>query len=95
MSIDSKEIEKAAVLSRLKFNQKQLNEVTERLTSILDFIDQLHQADTQGIQPMAHPMDAVQRLRADKVTETNQRDKYQKVAPSIENGLYLVPKVIE
>ncbi|MBV1914189.1 MAG: Asp-tRNA(Asn)/Glu-tRNA(Gln) amidotransferase subunit GatC [Pseudomonadales bacterium] len=95
MSIDSKEIEKVAVLSRLKFDQKQLNEVTERLTSVLDFIDQLHQADTQGIQPMAHPMDAVQRLRADKVTETNQRDKYQKVAPSTENGLYLVPKVIE
>ena len=95
MSIDSKEIEKVAVLSRLKFDQEQLSEVTERLTSVLDFIDQLHQADTQGIQPMAHPMDAVQRLRADKVTETNQRDKYQKVAPSTENGLYLVPKVIE
>ena len=95
MSIDSKEIEKVAVLSRLKFDQEQLSEVTERLTSVLDFIDQLHQADTQGIQPMAHPMDAVQRLRTDKVTETNQRDKYQKVAPSTENGLYLVPKVIE
>ena len=95
MSIDSKEIEKVAVLSRLKFDQEQLSEVTERLTSVLDFIDQLHQADTQGIQPMAHPMDAVQRLRADKVTETNQRDKYQKAAPSTENGLYLVPKVIE
>ena len=95
MSIDSKEIEKVAILSRLKFDQKQLNEVTERLTSVLDFIDQLHQADTQDIEPMAHPLDAVQRLRADKVTETNQRDKYQKIAPATENGLYLVPKVIE
>ena len=95
MSIDNKEIEKIAHLARLKFEQKELNEATERFTSVLDFIDQLHQVDTAAIEPMAHPMDAVQRLRADKVTETNQREKYQAVAPATEKGLYLVPKVIE
>lgn len=96
MSIDSKEIEKLATLARLKFDhQQQLGEVTNRIASVLEFIDQLHEADTQSIEPMAHPMDAVQRLRADKVTETNQREKYQKIAPATENGLYLVPKVIE
>ncbi|MDF1644492.1 MAG: Asp-tRNA(Asn)/Glu-tRNA(Gln) amidotransferase subunit GatC [Pseudomonadales bacterium] len=95
MSIDSKEIEKLADLARLKFDQEQLGEVTDRIASVLDFIDQLHQTETQAIEPMAHPMDAVQRLRADKVTESNQREKYQQVAPATENGLYLVPKVIE
>ena len=95
MSIDSKEIEKIAVLARLKFDQNQLESVTDQFTSVVKFIDQLHAADTETIEPMAHPMDAVQRLRADSVTETNQREKYQKVAPSTENGLYLVPKVIE
>ena len=95
MSIDSKEIEKLADLARLKFDQEQLGEVTDRIASVLDFIDQLHQTATQAIEPMAHPMDAVQRLRADKVTESNQREKYQQVAPATENGLYLVPKVIE
>lgn len=95
MSIDSKEIEKLADLARLKFEQQQLGDVTDRIASVLDFIDQLHQAETQAIEPMAHPLDAVQRLRADKVTESNQREKYQKIAPATENGLYLVPKVIE
>ena len=95
MSIDSKEIEKIAVLARLKFDQSQLDNVTDQFASVVKFIDQLHAADTETIEPMAHPMDAVQRLRADSVTETNQREKYQKVAPSTENGLYLVPKVIE
>lgn len=95
MSIDSKEIEKLAHLARLKFDQGQLGDVTDRIASVLDFIDQLHQAETQTIEPMAHPLDAVQRLRADKITESNQREKYQKIAPATENGLYLVPKVIE
>ena len=95
MSIDSTEIEKIAHLARIKFDQNQLGEVTERIASVLEFIDQLHATDTDTTEPMAHPLDAVQRLRADKVTETNQREKYQAVAPSTENGLYLVPKVIE
>ena len=95
MSIDSKEIEKIAVLARLKFDQSQLKNVTDQFASVVKFIDQLHATDTETIEPMAHPMDAVQRLREDSVTETNQREKYQKVAPSTENGLYLVPKVIE
>ena len=55
----------------------------------------MNQVDTEGVAPMAHPMDASQRLRIDEVTETNQREKFQTIAPDVEAGLYRVPKVIE
>mgnify|MGYP001005772888 CR=1 FL=1 len=65
------------------------------LGNILDLVDQLGAADTDSVEPMAHPLNAVQRLRADEVTETNQREAFQAIAPATENGLYLVPRVIE
>ncbi|MCK4710630.1 MAG: Asp-tRNA(Asn)/Glu-tRNA(Gln) amidotransferase subunit GatC, partial [Gammaproteobacteria bacterium] len=65
------------------------------LSSILDLVDQMSAVNTDDVEPMAHPMDASQRLRADIVTETNQREKFQSVAPKTEDGLYLVPQVIE
>ncbi|HAS75845.1 MAG TPA: Asp-tRNA(Asn)/Glu-tRNA(Gln) amidotransferase GatCAB subunit C, partial [Marinobacter adhaerens] len=65
------------------------------LGNILDLVDQLAAADTDSVEPMAHPLNAVQRLRADEVTETNQREAFQAIAPATENGLYLVPRVIE
>jgi aspartyl-tRNA(Asn)/glutamyl-tRNA(Gln) amidotransferase subunit C len=70
-------------------------ESVEKLSKIVDFVDQLSQADTAGVVPMAHPLDAVQRLRPDVVTEPDERDRYQQNAPSVADGLYLVPKVIE
>ncbi len=66
-----------------------------KLSRIVDFVDQLSQADTENVVPMAHPLHASQRLRPDKVTEPNDRDHVQENAPLVEHGLYLVPKVIE
>ena len=62
---------------------------------MLNLVDQLQAADTEGVAPMAHPLDATQRLRADEVTEPNQRESFQAIAPASEAGLYLVPKVID
>lgn len=89
------DIHKLAELARLEIDEDALEEVASRISDVLALVDQLQAADTQGIAPMAHPLDAVQRLRADEVTETNQRDAFQAIAPATEAGLYLVPKVIE
>ena len=95
MAIEQDEIEKIAELARIRIADDQIGEVTQRITEILGMVDQLQAADTAGIGPMANPLDAIQRLRADEVTETNRRDAFQAIAPAVENGLYLVPKVIE
>ncbi len=95
MSIGAEEVKKIAQLARLELDEAKAQKLGEDIASILNFVDQLQTADTQDIAPMAHPMDAVQILRADEVTESNQREKFQAVAPATENGLYLVPKVIE
>ncbi|GAA3939031.1 Asp-tRNA(Asn)/Glu-tRNA(Gln) amidotransferase subunit GatC [Litoribacillus peritrichatus] len=95
MSIDHDQVAKIAELARLKIEPSQLDQYAENLSSILDLADQLQAVDTDGIEPLANPLDAAQRLRADKVTETNQREHLQKNAPSAEAGLFLVPKVIE
>jgi aspartyl-tRNA(Asn)/glutamyl-tRNA(Gln) amidotransferase subunit C len=95
MAIEQDEIERIAELARIRIADDQIGEVTQRITEILGMVDQLQAADTAGIEPMANPLDAIQRLRADEVTETNRRDAFQAIAPAVENGLYLVPKVIE
>jgi len=93
--VNSSDIEKLANLARLKINEETVAETTKSITEVLTLIDQLQAAETTDIAPMAHPFDAVQRLRADTVTEVNEREKFQAIAPAIENGLYLVPKVID
>lgn len=95
MSIERKDIEKLAELARIQLNESTINETTKSLGDVLALVDQLQAADTTGVEPMAHPTDAVQRLRNDEVTEINQRDAFQAIAPATEAGLYLVPKVIE
>ncbi len=95
MSIEQDEIEKIAQLARIRIADDQIGEITQRITEILGMVDQLQAADTKDVTPMANPLDDVQRLRADKITETNQRDAFQAIAPAVENGLYLVPKVID
>jgi len=95
MALDKEDVIKIAHLARLQVAEAEISATTERLSSILGMIEQLQAAPTDGIAPMAHPTDAVQRLREDVVTETNHRDDYQKIAPATEDGLYLVPKVIE
>ena len=83
------------MLARLKLTDDEYGESVEKLSKIVDFVDQLSQADTSGVAPMAHPLDAVQRLRPDVVTESDERDRYQENAPAVTDGLYLVPQVIE
>jgi len=95
MAIEQDEIEKIAELARIRVDQKQIGELTRRITEILGMVDQLQGADTTGVEPMAHPMDATARLRDDQVTEGDRRDAFQAIAPAVENGLYLVPKVID
>ena len=83
------------MLARLKLNEDEYAESVEKLSKIVDFVDQLSQADTVGVIPMAHPLDTAQRLRPDVVVETDERDQYQENAAAVSDGLYLVPKVIE
>ena len=95
MTISRKDIEKVAVLARIRVDEAQISALEKDLGNILDLVDQLSAADTDSVEPMAHPLNAVQRLRADEVTETDQREAFQAIAPATENGLYLVPRVIE
>lgn len=95
MAIEQDEIEKIAELARIRIAEDQIGQVTARITEILGMVDQLQAVDTSGVEPMANPLDATARLRADEVTEINRREAFQAIAPAVENGLYLVPKVIE
>lgn len=95
MSLDADDVKKIAYLARLKVEETDIPDYVSNLSNILDLVEQMNSVDTEGVLPMSHPMDAVQRLREDEVTETDQRDTFQQVAPKTEDGLYLVPKVIE
>tara|TARA_Y100000590_G_scaffold22822_1_gene26278 strand:- start:1120 stop:1359 length:240 start_codon:yes stop_codon:yes gene_type:complete len=79
----------------MDIQESEINDVEEKLTKIIDFVDQLQSIDTDEIEPMAHPLNQSQRLRADRVVEENNRDKIQKNTESTERGMYIVPKVIE
>lgn len=95
MSLTASDVKKIAHLARLGIDEQQIDSYANDLSSILDLMTQMGQADTAGVAPMAHPLDQTQRLREDRVTETNQREHFQAIAPQTEAGLYLVPKVIE
>ena len=95
MTIEQNDIEKIAELARIRISDTEIGQVTQRITEILQMMDQLQAVDTAAIEPMANPLDAVQKLRPDLVTEENRREAFQAIAPAVENGLYLVPKVIE
>lgn len=95
MSLDKKDVEKIAHLARLEIDENDVPRYVENLSSILDMVEQMSAVDTHGVEPMAHPMDARQRLREDRVTETDQRDHFQSISPMVESGLFLVPRVIE
>jgi aspartyl-tRNA(Asn)/glutamyl-tRNA(Gln) amidotransferase subunit C len=99
MSLSDDQVRRLARLARIGIRPGESTAVIERLNRVLGLIDQLKAVDTAGIEPMAHPLDALlpqgQRLRRDEVTETDQRELYQSVAPAVQEGLYVVPKVIE
>ena len=95
MSLDKEQVQHIAMLARLKLTDEEYAQSVEKLSKIVDFVDQLAAANTDGVVPMAHPLDEAQRLRPDVVTDSNERDRFQQNAAAVANGLYLVPKVIE
>jgi len=95
LSINKDEIKYLSLLSRMDIDKNEIKDVEEKLSKIIDFVDQLQTISTDDIEPMAHPLNQSQRLRIDEVTETNDRENIQKNAQQIEKGMYLVPKVID
>jgi len=95
MALDAADVEKIAHLARLGIDTDAIPGYARNLSDILAFVEQLNAVDTTGVEPLAHPLEAIQRLRPDVVTETNEREAFQSIAPKTEAGLYLVPKVIE
>ena len=95
MPLERADIENIAHLARLELDEADVATYARHLSDPLACVEQLDAADTGDVTPMAHPLDAVQRLRADEVTESDQRARFQAIAPAVEEGLYLVPKVIE
>jgi len=95
VSLDKDQVQHIAVLARLKLADQDFDQTVQKLSNIVAFVDQLSQADTAGVVPMAHPLNESQRLREDVVSEPNNRDFVQQNAAKVEDGLYLVPKVIE
>ncbi len=97
MSLSLDQVQRITLLARIAVSEAEARGVAEQLNRVLGLIDQIQALDTRGIEPMSHPLEAVQRLRPDLVTEENRRELYQQAAPpgTVDQGLYLVPKVIE
>lgn len=96
MSLTRDDVENIAHLARLSIGEQEVTQYVDSLSRIFDLVAQLNAADTEAVLPMAHPLaDQVQRLREDEVLDSDQHEKYQRNAPSVAQGLYLVPRVIE
>jgi aspartyl-tRNA(Asn)/glutamyl-tRNA(Gln) amidotransferase subunit C len=95
VSLSKQQVQHIATLARLQLEEDQFDDVVAKLSSIVEFVDQLQQVPTDDVVPMAHPLNQAQRLRPDVVTEGNDRDAIQANAPVVSDGFYLVPKVIE
>ena len=95
MSLILEQVRRVAQLARIEIDETEAEGTLGQLNGIFSLIEQMQAVDTRGVEPMAHAQDLSQRLRADKVTETDRRESYQAVAPEVEDGLYLVPQVIE
>ena len=93
LSLD--QIRRVADLARLELSATEIVAMQQELNGILELVDQMAAVDTEGVEPMSHPQAAMQRLREDLVTEADERELFQSIAPQVEDGLYLVPKVIE
>ncbi len=95
MSLDLEQVQRIARLARIRVDDAEAAGVRDQLNGILGLVADMQAAETSGVTPMSHPQDLVLRLREDIVTEADQRERFQAVAPQVEDGLYLVPKVIE
>ncbi|MCI0401572.1 MAG: Asp-tRNA(Asn)/Glu-tRNA(Gln) amidotransferase subunit GatC [Gammaproteobacteria bacterium] len=95
MSLQKKDVEKIAWLARLALSEQEVSDYARDLSDIFELVKQMNTVDTEGVLPLAHPLEITARLRRDEVVETNERDRFQSIAPLVKNGHYLVPKVIE
>ncbi len=95
MSLTRADVEKVARLARLAMDDQEIQAAQAQLNNIFGLIAEMQAVDTTGVAPMSHSQDLAQRLRDDVVTEANQREAFQAIAPQVEQGLYLVPQVIE
>ncbi|WNK21380.1 Asp-tRNA(Asn)/Glu-tRNA(Gln) amidotransferase subunit GatC [Halomonas piscis] len=95
MALEQTHVRRAAQLARLDLSDAQALSFVDDLNRILEMVDQLQSVETDDVAPLMHPLDATQRLRADGVTEGNERERFQRLAPATEDGLYLVPRVVE
>ena len=95
MTLTADDVKKIAYLARLGIEQHDIESYAQDLSGMLELMTLMGETNTDGVLPMAHPMDQSQRLRADVVTENDNRANFQALAPQVEDGLYLVPKVIE
>jgi aspartyl-tRNA(Asn)/glutamyl-tRNA(Gln) amidotransferase subunit C len=95
VSLNREDLEKLCLLARVEVTTREMADVQTKLSDIVKLVDQLQAVDTAGVSPMAHPLDREQRLREDRVTETDDHERIQHNAPLVERALYLVPKVIE
>ena len=95
MTLKSDDVRNIAHLARLHIDDDAIDDYVNDLGNILSLVDQMNAVDSSGVTPLSNPLDASQRLRSDEVTETNQRDKFQQIAPDVADGFYRVPKVIE
>ena len=95
MSLTREQVVEIALLARLRLHESEFDDVVDKLSRIVDFVDRLQSAPTADVTPMAHPLNQSQRLRPDVVTERVERDAIQANAPAVRDGFYLVPKVIE
>lgn len=95
MALNTEDIKRIAYLARIQINDDEAAQTLKKLTGIMGLIEQMQAVDTTNIIPMSHSQDVVQRLREDVVTKINQRDAFQALAPATQDGLYLVPRVVE
>ena len=95
MTLKTEDLRAIAHLARLHIEDDNIDRYADDMSSILELVDQMNQVDSSGVKPLANPLDATQRLRDDEVTEVDEREKFQKLAPDVEQGLYRVPRVIE
>jgi aspartyl-tRNA(Asn)/glutamyl-tRNA(Gln) amidotransferase subunit C len=95
MTLKSEDVRSIAHLARLHIDEDAVDHYVDDLSSILQLVEQMQRVDSSGVKPLSNPLDASQRLRADEVTETDQRDKFQAIAPDVADGFYRVPRVIE
>jgi aspartyl-tRNA(Asn)/glutamyl-tRNA(Gln) amidotransferase subunit C len=95
MALKTADVEYITYLARLAIDPEAIPNYVRDLSRILEFVEHMNKVDTTGIKPMAHPLETIQRLRPDKITEVDQREIFQSSAPAIEAGIYLVPKVID